>query len=67
MQRPKPLPIHKGEVLRARAALAAAPDTRAIKREIKAGNRYVLAKLDRMGLVYDGGAIRRREDHDERR
>lgn len=30
-----------------------------LKRECEAGNPYVLGKLARMGLVYDGGAIKR--------
>ena len=61
------LATRKGEVLRAQRAFAMAPDTRAIKREVDAGNRYVIGKLARMGLVCERGAIFRKGADDERR
>jgi hypothetical protein len=61
------LPTRNREVLRAQRAFASAPDTRAIKREVEAGNRYVIAKLARMGLVCKGGVIYSKGDADERR
>ena len=56
----------KGEVMRAQRALAAkaARDPfghRKVHEECKRGNPYMLAKLARMGLTYEGGAIRRKE------
>jgi hypothetical protein len=54
-------------VLRAQRAFAESPDTRTLKRELRVGNRYVIAKLARMGLVYEQGVIRDRErGRDER-
>lgn len=50
------------EVLRAQRAFAKAPDTRTLKRELEAGNRYVIAKLARIGLTYDRGRIRKHND-----
>lgn len=59
-------PSRKGEVPRAQRAFAASPDARRIKVELEAGNRYVAAKLTRVGLIYESGAIRRKEAGDGR-
>lgn len=45
--------------MKAHRAFQKGGDTRALKRELEAGNRYALGKLHRMGLDYDreAGAI----------
>jgi hypothetical protein len=50
------------QVSRALRAIQLAPDTRALKRECQLGNPYVLAYLERRGLIYDPamGAIRQK-------
>lgn len=49
----------RGAVERAQDAILRADegDTRALKREAAAGNRFVRAWLMSRGLVYEGGAI----------
>ena len=49
-----------GQVLRAQRAWRACPDTRALKRELRNGNRYALALIRRHGADYVDGAIIRR-------
>lgn len=48
------------EVIRAQRAFRQGGDTRMLKRELAAGNRYAIAKLTRLGLVYSDGSITRR-------
>jgi hypothetical protein len=51
----------RGEVTRAQRAIRAAPDTRALKRELQAGNPYAFAFLAARGLTYRNGTITREE------
>jgi hypothetical protein len=53
--------MRAGEVVRARAAIRKGGDTRALKRECAAGNRFALRWLARRGLVYDNGTIHANE------
>ena len=46
-------------VSKAQRAIGLSPDTRALKRELRDGNPYVLAFLHRRGLVFEDGAIHR--------
>lgn len=53
----------RGEVARAHRAFTAIAERDPfghikLKRELEAGNPYALAKIERKGLIYDGGAIR---------
>jgi hypothetical protein len=52
-----------GEVHRAARAMAQAPDTRAIKRELQRGNPYLVELMHRRGLGYvrGSGLVRMRE------
>ena len=45
-------------VTKAQRAIRQSPDTRALKREAKAGNPYVLAFLRTRGIEYRDGALR---------
>lgn len=47
----------RAQVSRLARAIAQAPDTRALKRELRAGNPYAEAFLARRGLIYRDGAI----------
>lgn len=49
-------------VSRAQRAIRKSPDTRALKRELREGNPYAIGYLAGRGLVYIGGAIRRKEE-----
>jgi hypothetical protein len=44
-------------VLRAQRAWRQCPDTRALKRELRNGNPYALALLERHGATYENGDI----------
>lgn len=52
----------RGLVARAKRAIDQGGDTRLLKRELVSGNPYVARFLDRRGLEFKDGAIRRKAD-----
>lgn len=50
-------------VVKALRAIRQAPDTRALKRELRNGNPYAHGFLARRGLTFEGGAIATPEAH----
>lgn len=50
------------EPFRAQQAFRRGGDTRRLKEELRAGNRYAIAKLARAGYVWRDGMIQRQKD-----
>lgn len=47
----------RNQVVKAQRAIRQSPDTRALKRELRNGNRFALAWLELHGMNYENGMI----------